>query len=122
VAQPHPLVEAVTPLVEAMGGSFVAPHTMEGTDVPLRWDGEVVAGVRLPALHGALDRLIAQVERELGAPLAELSREDKQRAVAMLDDLGAFTLRKGVEDVADALGVSRFTVYNYLHAVGRGGG
>jgi predicted transcriptional regulator YheO len=105
-----------------MGGSFVAPHTMEGTDVPLRWDGEVVAGVRLPALHGALDRLIAQVERELGAPLAELSREDKQRAVAMLDDLGAFTLRKGVEDVADALGVSRFTVYNYLHAVGRGGG
>jgi predicted transcriptional regulator YheO len=40
----------------------------------------------------------------------------------MLDDLGAFTLRKGVEDVADALGVSRFTVYNYLHAVGRGAG
>jgi hypothetical protein len=122
VAEPHPLVEAVTPLVETMGGSLVPPRTMQPTDVPLRWDGEIVVGVRLPALHGALDRLIAQVERELGAPLAELSREDKQQAVAMLDDLGAFTLRKGVEDVADALGVSRFTVYNYLHAVGRGGG
>jgi HTH domain len=115
-------VEAVTPLVEAIGGKLVPPRRMEPTDVALHWDGEVVAGVRLPPLHGALDRLIAQVERELGAPLAALDREQKQQAVAMLDDLGAFTLRKGVEDVADALGVSRFTVYNYLHAVGRGAG
>jgi hypothetical protein len=122
VAQSHPLVAAVAPLVEAMGGKLVSPRRMEATDVPLRWDGQVVAGVRLPPLHGALDRLIAQVERELGAPLAGLDREQKQQAVAMLDDLGAFTLRKGVEDVADALGVSRFTVYNYLHAVGRGDG
>jgi HTH domain len=122
VAQSHPLVAAVAPLVEAMGGKLVSPRRMEATDVPLRWDGQVVAGVRLPPLHGALDRLIAQVERELGMRLADLDREQKQSAVAMLDDLGAFTLRKGVEDVADALGVSRFTVYNYLHAVGRGGG
>ena len=34
----------------------------------------------------------------------------------MLDERGAFTLRKAVEDVADALGVSRFTVYNYLNS------
>ena len=122
MAQAHPLVTAVTPLIEAMGGKFISPRRMEPTDIPLRWDGEVVGAVRLPALHGALDRLIAQVERELGTPVAELDREQKQQAVALLDDLGAFTLRKGVEDVADALGVSRFTVYNYLHAVGRGAG
>ena len=42
--------------------------------------------------------------------------EDKQRAVRLLDERGAFTLRKAVEDVADALGVSRFTVYNYLNS------
>ena len=35
-------------------------------------------------------------------------------AVALLNEWGAFTLRKSVEDVAEALGVSRFTVYNYL--------
>ena len=34
----------------------------------------------------------------------------------LLDERGAFRLRKAVEDVADALGVSRFTVYNYLGA------
>jgi predicted transcriptional regulator YheO len=54
----------------------------------------------------------------LGARLAALSREDKQRAVRLLDERGAFQLRKAVEDVADALGVSRFTVYNYLNAEG----
>jgi hypothetical protein len=104
-------------LVDAVGGSLVRPSAIEPGDVALCWDGEVVVGVRLPDLHGALDRLIAQVERDLGAPLAELSRDDKQRAVQSLDDMGAFTLRRGVEDVADALGVSRFTVYNYLNAV-----
>jgi predicted transcriptional regulator YheO len=64
-----------------------------------------------------LDRLIADVERDLGGPLSELSREEKQRAVKLLDEQGAFNLRRSIEDVADALGVSRITVYNYLNAV-----
>jgi predicted transcriptional regulator YheO len=37
----------------------------------------------------------------------------------MLDQRGAFTLRRAVEDVADATGVSRITVYNYLNALHR---
>ena len=35
----------------------------------------------------------------------------------LLEDRGAFMLRRSVEDVADALGVSRITVYNYLNAM-----
>jgi predicted transcriptional regulator YheO len=57
------------------------------------------------------------VEDELGGRLPNLSREQKQRAVRLLDDRGAFLLRRSVEDVADALGVSRITVYNYLSAI-----
>jgi len=72
-----------------------------------------------PSLHGALDRLIESVERELGSSLAQLGRVEKQRAVRLLDEAGAFTLRRSVEDVADALGVSRITVYNYLNAIHR---
>jgi predicted transcriptional regulator YheO len=68
-------------------------------------------------LQGALGRLIEGVERELGAPLGQLERENKQRAVRLLEDRGAFVLRRSVEDVADALGVSRITVYNYLNAM-----
>jgi superoxide dismutase len=42
--------------------------------------------------------------------------EDKQAAVQMLHDRGAFELRRSVEAVAEAMGVSRFTIYNYLNA------
>ena len=115
----HPLVTATAPIADAIGATIVAVDDAESSDVPLVWDGVVVAAVRLPPLHGALDRLIESVESELGAPLPSLSREDKQRAVRLLDERGAFILRRAVEDVADAMGVSRITVYNYLNAIHR---
>ncbi|QUQ65040.1 helix-turn-helix domain-containing protein [Kutzneria sp. CA-103260] len=68
-----------------------------------------------PVGVGALDRAIAEVESEFGSPLSELSRADKQRAVRLLEERGAFEMRKSVPAVAEALGVTRFTVYNYLN-------
>jgi hypothetical protein len=115
----HPLVLSVKPVIEALGGSLVHPDDRQPGDLPLKWEGEVVVGVRVPPLHGALDRLIDNVQRELGGSLPSLSREDKQRAIRLLDERGAFTLRRAVEDVADAMGVSRITVYNYLNALHR---
>ncbi len=115
----HPLLDTVEPLLRALGATIVAPGDMAKADVPLVWEGKVVAGVRLPALHGAMDRLIESVERELGGKLAMLSRAEKQRAIRLLDERGAFILRRAVEDVADAMGVSRITVYNYLNSLHR---
>lgn len=115
----HPLVRAVKPVVDAVGASFVSADDIEASDVPLTWEGKLVAGVRMPPLHGALDRLIDGVEAEVGGRLPLLSREDKQLAVRLLDERGAFILRRAVEDVADAMGVSRITVYNYLNAIHR---
>ncbi|PXY27119.1 helix-turn-helix domain-containing protein [Prauserella muralis] len=62
-----------------------------------------------------LARMLREVENELGRPLAGLDRPGKQRAVRLLEERGAFQLRKSVAAVADALGVTRFTVYNYLN-------
>jgi hypothetical protein len=118
VSARHPLLVALEPVAEVLGATLVPASRVTAGDVPLLWDGEVVGGLRLPGVHGTLERMIAAVESELGARLAALSREDKQRAVRLLDERGAFQLRKAVEDVADALGVSRFTVYNYLNAEG----
>jgi DNA binding protein with HTH domain len=118
-ADAHPLLDAVRPVVDAVGATLVDPDEQEASDVPLVWEGEVVGAVRLPPLHGALDRLIDAVETELGGRLPTLGREEKQRAVRLLDQRGAFTLRRAVEDVADAMGVSRITVYNYLNAIHR---
>ena len=113
---PNPLIRAIRPVVDAVGATFVPVADAEPSDVPIVWDGRTIVAVRLPPLHGALDRLI---EAELGGRLPLLSREDKQRAVRLLDERGAFTLRRAVEDVADAMGVSRITVYNYLNAIHR---
>ena len=99
----HPLIRSVKPVVDALGASFVAADDMEASDVALMWEGRTVAGVRMPPLHGALDRLIDAVEAELGGRLPMLSREAKQRAVRLLDERGAFILRRAVEDVADRL-------------------
>jgi hypothetical protein len=117
----HPFLTALAPLADALGAQVVPSDDMAPGDVPLAFDGEVLAGIRLPRARGLLDRLIAEVERELGGKLSDLVRDDKQQAVKLLNDRGAFSLRRSVEDVADALGVSRITVYNYLNAVTRRG-
>lgn len=73
-------------------------------------------GVKLPRSGGGgVNALLAEVAAELGGPLSELARGDKQRAVLLLEAKGAFEFRKSAEIVAEALGVTRFTVYNYLN-------
>lgn len=104
------------PVADALGALVLDASEVGDGDIPLEWEGEVVGALRLPARQDALRTLVDQVERELGAALADLSRADKQRAVRMLDDRGAFALRKSIEEVADRMGVSRPTVYNYLQA------
>jgi hypothetical protein len=116
---PQPLREMLTPLVDALGCTLIAGEPLGPADIPLVLEGNLIGGVRLPALHGALDRLIDAVEREMNCCLPDMSREQKQRAIRLLDERGAFTLRRAVEDVSDAMEVSRITVYNYLNAIHR---
>lgn len=111
----HPLVTAVKPLVDAMGAEILGPDQAQPDDVVLSWEGEEVVAVRLPQLSDSLDHILAAMERRHGVPLAELDRKAKQSVVRTLEARGAFSVRHGVETVASALGVSRFTVYNYLN-------
>lgn len=50
----------------------------------------------------------------IGKPVSELSKRDRARLVALLDQRNAFSFRKSVPFVAKRLGVSRYTVYKYL--------
>jgi uncharacterized protein YqgV (UPF0045/DUF77 family) len=105
------LIEAAGPLLRsalAAGADRISVHLSRGPDL----EGPARAG----SLHDALPRMITEVEHDLGAPIGHWSREDKQAAVRMLDARGAFLLRRAVEAVADAMGVSRITIYNYLNA------
>ncbi|MFD0418946.1 helix-turn-helix domain-containing protein [Streptomyces sp. NPDC127108] len=110
-----PFATAVKPLVDAMGGELLPPDQAGPDDVVLAWEGEDVLAVRLPQLADSLDHILLALERKRGMPLAELDRKAKQEVVRILEARGAFSVRHGVETVASALGVSRFTVYNYLN-------
>ena len=119
------LEDALAPLLRRVGGEVVPSGTARPDDVVVALDGGPVVHVRL---HGAGDdpvesadlsdglaRLIADVERELGGPLDQQPRAGKQLAVRLLEERGAFEMRRSAETVAEALGVTRFTVYNYLN-------
>ncbi|MCL1593253.1 MAG: helix-turn-helix domain-containing protein [Actinomycetia bacterium] len=113
---PHPLAAAIDPLIAAIGGTVVDAADIEHGDITLEWDGEAVLGVRLDEIV-SLDRMVATVEEQLGSRLTDLDRAGKQKAIRMLDQRGAFRLRKSIEDIAEAMGVSRITIYNYLSAI-----
>ncbi|MFD3820910.1 helix-turn-helix domain-containing protein [Streptomyces sp. NPDC058625] len=111
----EPFIAAVKPLVDAMGGQLLPPDEAGPDDVVLAWEGTDTVAVRLPQLADSLDHILAALERRHGRPLADLDRRTKQEIVRGLEARGAFAVRRGVETVAGALGVSRFTVYNYLN-------
>ena len=113
----HPVWRTLRPVVAAVGGELLPVRERIPGDIALEFEGETVGVLRLHGLDGAMERLIETTERELGDSLANLSRTEKQVAVRLLNDRGAFLLRKGVEDVAARMGVSRITIYNYLNAM-----
>lgn len=115
MSEDEPFITAVKPLVDAMGGMMLPPDEAGPDDVVLSWDGADVVAVRLPQLADSLDHILASMERKQGKPLADLDRKAKQEVVRILEARGAFSVRHGVETVAGALGVSRFTVYNYIN-------
>ena len=67
-----------------------------------------------PHLETTVHDLIEAAEQSIGKDVTHMSREEKQQVVRFLDTRGAFLIRKAVENVAERLGVTRFTIYNYL--------
>ena len=108
-------LDAVTAAVHDMSRAALANGA---TAVQVRF-GESPTATRFGDLHDALAQMVAAVEEQLGGPLSQLSRKEKQAAVRLLDERGAFLLRKAVESVGELMGVSRITIYNYLNAISR---
>lgn len=61
-----------------------------------------------------LDAMINQVINNIGIPVAMMQKEDKIQVVRELDLKGVFMIKGAVDKVAVMLGVSRYTIYNYL--------
>lgn len=53
----------------------------------------------------------------IGKPTMQMDKTDRVRVVQLLDDAGAFELRKAISAIAGYLGVTRFTIHNYLNEI-----
>jgi hypothetical protein len=113
---PEALRATLAPLLDALGATAVAPHEAGEADIVLQWESEPILAVRLDYAATAASQ-VRSVEREMGASLSDLDRAGKQAVVRILDERGAFAVRRAIEDIADAMGVSRITIYNYLNAI-----
>lgn len=65
--------------------------------------------------HSQLDAIIEQELLRRNKQVFELSSRERREIVNQLNDKGIFRLQKGVSLVAERLGVSRYTIYNYLN-------
>src|SRR5262245_60539775 len=70
-----------------------------------------------PAMDALMKEIITDAVRRLGKPVTLMSKDEKIQAVQAMMQRGLFIVKGGVERAAGALGVSRFTIYNYLDAL-----
>ncbi|HXW01233.1 MAG TPA: PAS domain-containing protein [Anaerolineae bacterium] len=64
-----------------------------------------------------LETMCQRAVEFIGKPTAQMDKTDRLRVVQILDDAGAFELRKAIPAVAGYLGVTRFTIHNYLNEI-----
>lgn len=79
--------------------------------------GERSAGAETFAgnLAETLDAILERALTEVGKPPAAMTRAEKLAVVGILEREGAFLIKGVVSDVARALGVTKYTIYNYLN-------
>jgi len=65
-------------------------------------------------INEAMDEIINSTIKDYPTPKQLMQKEDKLVIVKKLDEKGVFLVKGSVDQVAKILGVSRYTIYNYL--------
>ncbi|MBB4126512.1 putative transcriptional regulator YheO [Xanthomonas translucens] len=68
-------------------------------------------------LETMMQEIIDDAVKRFMKPPALMNKEEKMYAVEAMMHRGLFLIRNSVEQVAAALGVSRFTIYNYIEQI-----
>jgi predicted transcriptional regulator YheO len=81
---------------------------------PLVQSDEDVAETFEISVTDMLKRIVGEAIKKVGRPVSLMQKAQKMEVVRRLDKEGIFLIRGAIEYVADALCVSRPTIYNYL--------
>ena len=65
-------------------------------------------------INNVLEELIQQSVALVGKPAALMNKEDKIKAIRVLNENGAFLVTRSGEKVAKYFGISKYTLYSYL--------
>lgn len=65
-------------------------------------------------VNDLLDDLIEQSVRQIGKPVAYMTKEEKTAAIQFLNDRGAFLITKSGDKVSKYFGISKYTLYSYI--------
>jgi predicted transcriptional regulator YheO len=76
--------------------------------------GEPIIESFEPSVTDMLRKIVDTAVQECGKPAPLMERAEKLEVVHTLDGEGVFLIRGAIDYVAEVLGVSRPTVYNYL--------
>lgn len=76
---------------------------------------EVFAG----DIRDVVAAMITKILNEMGKTPGVMSREEKMEVVKRLEERGAFLVKRSAEQVAEALDLSRYTVFSYLKEIRR---
>lgn len=68
-------------------------------------------------IDSLMKEIIAEAVHRFGRPVSAMDKDEKIHAVETMLERGLFSVKGGVERAAKALGVTRFTIYNYLEAL-----
>jgi len=63
------------------------------------------------------EALLQEVQREIGIPVASMTKDDKLKALDHLDKRGVFLIKKSGDKVARYFDISKYTMYSYLDNV-----
>jgi predicted transcriptional regulator YheO len=75
--------------------------------------GEIFAGDIRDVVAG----MVTQILGEMGRTPSAMSREEKMGVVKRLEERGAFLVKRSAEQIAEALDLSRYTIFAYLKEI-----
>ncbi|HSL96015.1 MAG TPA: helix-turn-helix transcriptional regulator [Thermoleophilia bacterium] len=93
--------------------NFAAVGRLGSEAVPER--EEIFAGDIRDVVAG----MITKILNEMGKTPGVMSREEKMEVVKRLEERGAFLVKRSAEQVAEALDLSRYTIFSYLKEIRR---
>lgn len=64
-----------------------------------------------------LDYLLSESIRQIGKAPSQMNKEEKKQVLSQLDRKGALLITRSGPKICQALGISKFTLYNYLEEI-----